>query len=157
MINLEANTVQVHVAAYDENKQLKFLLLKRSSKEKLYPSVWQVITGTIENGEKAVETALRELKEETGCCPVKLWTVPYVASFFNPYKDCINHAPVFAALVSSTDKIKISDEHDEYKWTDFKGCLDALIIPSHVEGTIVFKKYILDNELGDSYLYKAKR
>ena len=54
------------------NDGLLFLLLKRA-KTKMYEHIWQGVAGKIEKGEKSWETAKRELKEETGLKPNKMF------------------------------------------------------------------------------------
>lgn len=97
------------------NAKIEFLLLKRSKKE-IYPGLWQMVTGKIRENETAVETALREIKEETGLSPEKFWVVPNINSFYSKEEDAISLLPVFAAKVTPDAKIKISDEHSEYQW-----------------------------------------
>jgi dATP pyrophosphohydrolase len=75
-----------------------------------------MVSGKINPGEKAYETALREIKEETGLIPKRFWVAPNVNSFYLPEKDYISLIPVFAALVDSKSKVKISDEHTEFQW-----------------------------------------
>ena len=48
-----------------KNDLIKFLILKRA-KTKIYEHLWQGVAGKIEKNEKPWETAVRELKEETG-------------------------------------------------------------------------------------------
>ena len=97
------------------NDELEFLLLKRAEGEK-YPKLWQMVTGSIESGEKGFQTALREIAEETGLTPQKFWVAPQVNSFYSAERDEICFVPVFAALVDSESEVKISAEHSEYKW-----------------------------------------
>ena len=66
--------------------------------------------------EKAFETSLRELKEETNLVPLKMWVTPKVNSFYSSQTDSICLIPVFAALVKKDSNIIISNEHSEYKW-----------------------------------------
>ena len=115
MANIFSNLVEAHVFRETKNG-IEFLLLKRSETE-IYPGLWQMVSGKIHEGEKAFETALREIKEETGLIPNKFWTAPNVNSFYYPEGDYISMLPVFAALVESNSEVKISDEHTEYKWT----------------------------------------
>jgi dATP pyrophosphohydrolase len=113
-MKITANMVEVHL--FRENDEgIEFLLLKRSPGE-LYPSIWQMVTGKIKDGEKAYETALREINEETGQRPLRLWTVPNVNSFYSDRDDSIVLIPVFAAMLDADAVIKLSEEHCDFKW-----------------------------------------
>lgn len=96
---------------------LEFLLLKRADNER-YPGIWQMVTGSVNENEKAFAAALREIKEETGLVPKKFWIVPNVNSFYSPERDIVIMIPVFAAQVSENSKVIISDEHSEFKWVN---------------------------------------
>jgi dATP pyrophosphohydrolase len=146
------NTIQLHIAAFvGIDKIIKYLILHRSDKAYVYPSLWQVITGRIEEGETALEAALRELKEETGLVPEKLWTLPYVATYFETPKDIIHASPVFGIVVDHSAVIKISEEHQDYKWLDFDDCIECLLIPAHREGTRVFRDFVLNSAQPDLF------
>jgi len=108
--------IEAHIFRTVDN-ELEFLLLKRANDEK-YPGIWQMVTGSINDNEKAFEAALREIKEETGLIPQKLWVVPNVNSYYSPEKDTVIMIPVFAALVKESSKVIISSEHSEYKWVE---------------------------------------
>ena len=114
MTRIITNLVEAHVFRRTKNG-IEFLLLKRSETE-IYPGLWQMVSGKIRKDEKAYKTALREIKEETGLIPKKFWVTPNVNSFYYPEKDYISLLPVFAVLVDSKSKVKISNEHSEYKW-----------------------------------------
>ncbi len=115
-MQLISNMIEAHI--FREGKSgIEFLLLKRSESE-IYPGIWQMVSGKIKAGEKAFETALREIKEETGLTPVKLWAAPNINSFYQADKDYISFLPVFAALVNPDDEVTISKEHSEFKWVE---------------------------------------
>ncbi|NPV12146.1 MAG: NUDIX pyrophosphatase [Ignavibacteria bacterium] len=114
MSKVVSTYIELHIMKI-ENDQLKFLLLKRSPNEK-YPNIWQMVTGKIRDGEKAYETALRELKEETGLIAEELFTVPIVNSVYLSETDEVCLIPVFLCRVNEKSEIKISEEHSEYKW-----------------------------------------
>lgn len=142
-----SNTVQIHIASFfDDINDYKILLLKRSENLHIYPGIWQVITGTIEKGETAKETAIREIKEETAIIAEKLIVIPYITSFFDDKKDAVNFSPVFGLIVNDK-KIKISQEHSEYGWYSIDESYEKLILPSHNEGNKIFYDYILNNKL----------
>lgn len=114
MLQVTSNMIESHIFRITKGK-IEFLLLKRAEGE-IYPGLWQMVSGKIHKGEKAYETAWREIVEETNLKPEKLWVVPNINSFYSPEKNYISLLPVFAARVSSNLKVKISDEHSEYKW-----------------------------------------
>ncbi|NQT97935.1 MAG: NUDIX domain-containing protein [Candidatus Marinimicrobia bacterium] len=104
---------------------LKFLLLKRNV-NKIYEHLWQGVAGKIEAGEKAWQTAIRELKEETGLVPKRLFVVDHVSSFYEVHGDRINLIPVFGIEVE-TDQVILSKEHSDYRWVDLENALQLLI------------------------------
>ncbi len=99
------------------NGKIKYLILKRSEKQ-IYPGIWQMVTGTINENETAYETVLREIKEETSLQPLRLWVVPFVNSFYSYQKDSVCMIPVFCAEVDENAEVILSDEHTEYRWVD---------------------------------------
>jgi dihydroneopterin triphosphate diphosphatase len=114
MLSVISNMIEAHVFRINKG-ELEFLLLKRSEKE-IYPGLWQMVSGSIHEGETAYQTALREIVEETNLKPTKIWVVPNVNSFYSHEKNYISLLPVFAVKVNPNSKVRISDEHTEYKW-----------------------------------------
>lgn len=114
MLSIISNMIEVHIFRLEKNK-IEFLLLKRSEKE-IFPGLWQMVSGSIRDGETAYQTALREILEETNLKPNKMWVVPNVNSFYSFEKNHISILPVFAAQVSSSAKVNISNEHTEFIW-----------------------------------------
>lgn len=108
--------VEAHIFRL-KNERMEFLLLRRAESE-IYPGVWQMVTGSMNQSEKAAETVLREIKEETGFIPEKLWVVPYVNSFYSRRRNHICMVPVFAAQVSADTDVRLSNEHSDYKWLE---------------------------------------
>ncbi len=113
-MNIISNLVEVHIFRETESA-IEFLLLKRAE-DQIYPAVWQMVSGKIKESEKAFETSLRELKEETNLTPLKMWIAPKVNSFYSSQTDSICLIPVFAVQVKKDSKVVISNEHSEYKW-----------------------------------------
>ncbi len=113
-MNFNNNMIEAHVFRETKNG-VEFLLLKRSEKV-IFPGLWQMVNGKIEESEKAFETAVREIKEETGFVPLKLWTVPNMNSFYTHESDSITVLPVFAALVKNNIEVNLSKEHTDFKW-----------------------------------------
>lgn len=115
-MKIASSLIEAHIFRLNGN-DLEFLLLKRSENEK-YPNIWQMVTGSIDENEKAYKTALREIKEETELSPERFWIVPQVNSFYSYEKDEICFVPVFAALVNENSVAQISSEHSKFSWLD---------------------------------------
>lgn len=113
-MKFEQSLVEAHIFRI-KNEQIEFLLLKRAASDK-YPNIWQPITGTINEGEKAFQTAIREIKEETGIDVESIFVVPALSGYYSYEKDMISMIPVFSVKVNEDQIIKISNEHSEYGW-----------------------------------------
>ncbi len=117
-----------------------YLLLRRS-KDVLYADSWRMIGGKIEANEKAFETAIREVREETGLDVERLWAVPFTNSFYEASHDRINMIPVFAAEVLSQD-VHLSREHQGCEWMTYEEAWRALPWPAQREGLRLVEEYI---------------
>ncbi len=143
-MQLISNMIEAHI--FREGKSgIEFLLLKRSESE-IYPGIWQMVSGKIKAGEKAFETALREIKEETGLTPVKLWAAPNINSFYQADKDYISFLPVFAALVNPDDEVTISKEHSEFKWVEIEEAKKILAWEGQRKSVDIIKEYYLNEK-----------
>ncbi|EFA81789.1 NUDIX hydrolase family protein [Heterostelium album PN500] len=65
-ITLSSHTIKVGVSILIEDVFGRVFLTKRAKSMRIFPSVWVLPGGHMEKGETIFETALRELKEETG-------------------------------------------------------------------------------------------
>lgn len=144
--------VQVHIVRQTGFTTYEFLVLKRSAGQRIYPSLWQVITGKKRDTETYIQCALREAYEETGLKCTELWALPFVAVFYLPHTDSIHHSPSFGLLVPKDDTVLLSKEHSHYEWLSYEECSKRLVLPSQKEGTKVFLQEILLKE--DQELFK---
>ena len=95
----------------------RVLLLKR---KQTMQGAWTGVGGAIEEGEKACQAILREIKEETGLTPEKLYSADTCEQFYEMDRDSILIAPVFVAYVSDTAVVTINEEHSEFGWFTFE-------------------------------------
>ena len=110
----------------------RFLLLKRA-RTKMYEHLWQGVAGKIEKGEKAWQTAIRELKEETGFDPIRIFVADHVSRFYETHGDRVNLVPVFGIEVENGD-VTLSKEHCEFQWVDFETARNTLVWNGQKEG-----------------------
>ena len=153
-MEIESTLIEAHVFRKSGN-DIEFLLLKRSDDDELYPGSWQMVSGSIDENEKAYAAALREIKEETGLIPLKFWVVPNVNSFYNQVKDKIIMIPVFAALVERSSKVILSNEHSEFKWMKKEEAKKMLLWKGQRNSVDIVHEYFL-NELATLDLIEIK-
>lgn len=103
----------------------KILLIQRSKDDKHNTLKWEIPGGKLDKGQDLMKAAERELIEEVGifATPVK----PLV--FFDSdiggntkYKD-IPYIRLAALYVSESRKVRVSKEHEDFKWVTFEKAL----------------------------------
>jgi 8-oxo-dGTP pyrophosphatase MutT (NUDIX family) len=112
------NLKSVHVEVYvfrRRRRRVEFLCLRRSKKKTL-PGVWQPVTGKRRTRERAAAAAWREVVEETGAKPVKMWALESVTVFFEGSTNVARALPLFAAEIRASSRVKLSKEHDAYRF-----------------------------------------
>ena len=93
----------------------KLLFLHRSGG--VYKGGWWPVAGTPEAGEKPIETALRELKEETGLAPTESYDFGlYDFGMEIPNVDGVRILRAYVAYVADDVRIQLNHEHDEFRW-----------------------------------------
>ncbi len=122
---------------------IKYLILKRAGNQ-IYPGIWQMVTGTIRENEKAYETALREIAEETSLRPKKMWVVPFVNSFYSHQKDSVCMVPVFCVETGSDAEVVLSAEHSEYKWVDVREAKELFAWDGQRKSLEVIHQYLTE-------------
>lgn len=108
---------QASVGALIQNKDGKFLIVKRSEKDDFLPGLWELPGGGLDFGEELQDGLKREIKEETGLIvetikPVAVNTYP-----MEKEDEKIQRIEItFLCRITGTDTVLLSDEHTEYKW-----------------------------------------
>lgn len=149
MPEIICRVIDCHVFCRKNN--LPYYLLMHRSGDVIYATSWRMIGGKIETSEKAYETALRELKEETGLMPARLWAVPYTNNFYEASHDRVNIIPVFAAEVTS-QHVVLSKEHDSFRWVSYEEARELLPWPAQIEGLRIVNEFIVSEKMVSSFV-----
>jgi dATP pyrophosphohydrolase len=95
--------------------QTRILLLRRAYGA--FAGAWTFVMGGVEEGERATETARRELREETGLEPEAFYTLGALDAFYDPVKDKVVHVPFFVARCEE-GSVVTDAAHDAHRWVD---------------------------------------
>ena len=106
----------------------KVLLLRHSPLSSRGGGHWEFPKGHIDDGETEIQTALRELEEETGIAHAKVIdgfreTITYT---FSGGKEQIGKEVVFFLATTKENKVTLSHEHIDYSWLDFDSAFSRL-------------------------------
>ncbi len=107
------------IIPYDKEKG--FLLLHYPPMIKGEKGHWGFPKGHVEDGENEIETARREMKEETGLDVKILFGFKDELTYFYKFKGKLHKKIVvfFIGIPNSTE-VKLSREHDDYKWVKYE-------------------------------------
>lgn len=108
--------INVQVFVFCKNPSLKVLILKRTLERSGY---WQPVCGGVEKGEELIETVLRVVSEETGIKSIRsVVDLEYKFTYKETKKGVLMDMQdfCFAVEIENIFDVKLSDEHEEYKW-----------------------------------------
>jgi dATP pyrophosphohydrolase len=67
-----------------------------------------MVSGGINKGETASQTALREIYEETGLRPTRFYSGNIVEIYYDAERDTILTNPVFVAFIDNLQQVRLS-------------------------------------------------
>lgn len=123
------------------NGQFETLLLRKISA--IHAPFWQPPTGGSEPGETFLQTAVREIREETGLeiSENQLELLRQKQEIWLEKLETMWLATVFFALVGfDSEAIIISEEHDDSGWFSLDGAAEKLTWPGNFENLRLLKK-----------------
>lgn len=94
----------------------KYLLLRRSRYNKMYPNQWQFPEGGVKFGEEPLNAMKRELSEETKLKIKSAKLVTVNSSTIKYFNKRLYHFVRLIYRCSATGKIKLSNRHNDYNW-----------------------------------------
>ncbi len=109
------------IYSFDQKtKRIKYLLLKyKGLTGKIY---WGLVKGHQEKGEKIIQTVKREAREETGLEIKNIDTnfKKEESYFFKRDNELVAKKVIYFLAKAPSLKIKLSDEHLDYKWVNLE-------------------------------------
>jgi dATP pyrophosphohydrolase len=114
MTSIRASLVDVYVLRL-VGGALECLALRRAPGGRC-PGSWESVHGHVETGEPPADAAARELEEETGLIPTRLYNLSRVELFYQHRSDEVALVPVFAAFVPPDVRVRLGSEHDGFEW-----------------------------------------
>ena len=111
----------------------EFLLIRRAP-GRIFPGLWQCVTGGLEPGERVPITALREVREEIGFGPAEIeafYDLDQVTHFYDEGPDAIVAGAIFAVRVRPDVEPRLSHEHDDVRWASREEALRLVVWPTY--------------------------
>ena len=110
---LRVGVVDVYVMRREDDGW-QFLALRRSAGFRC-AGAWEAVHGRLEEGERPEAAALRELREETGLDPERLYNVT-VQAFYLHTTGVVQLAVAFAAILTQPADVRLGEEHADFEW-----------------------------------------
>jgi dihydroneopterin triphosphate diphosphatase len=114
MTSVRTSLVDVYVLRM-AGRSLECLLLRRATGGRC-PGSWESVHGHIEPAEQPAGAAARELEEETGLTPLRVYNLSRVELFYQHRSDEVSLVPVFAVFVAPDAPVRLGPEHDSFEW-----------------------------------------
>jgi 8-oxo-dGTP pyrophosphatase MutT (NUDIX family) len=130
-------------------ERLEILLIRRAA-HRIFPGLWQCVTGGVEPGEFIPAAAMREVSEETGLGPDEIeafYDLDQVAPFYDEGSDAVVVSAIFAARVRQDAEAHESWEHDGLRWVPAAEAPRLAIWPSYAESVRRVREQLLDPAL----------
>ena len=134
-MSVKPDLVECWVFRVSPASGVEILLIRRAA-HRIFPGLWQCVTGGIEPGERAPAAALREVHEETGLTGADLeafFDLDQVAPFYDEGSDGVVVSAIFAVRVRPDATARLSDEHDAMRWVAARDVPSVVVWPSYAE------------------------
>ncbi len=122
----------------------EFLVIQHPTESNDVKGHWDFPKGHVEDNETELETATRELQEETGIDNFKLIDNFRHKITYNIHKNngLIPKEVIFFLAESSTKSIQLSSEHQNYSWLNFDLAHDSLTYANAKEVLVKAKTFL---------------
>ena len=125
---------------------VEVLLLRRAA-DRIFPGLWQCVTGGVEPGERVPMAALREVEEETGLAGADaeaFYDLDQAAPFYDEGSDAVVVSAIFALRLRPDAVPRRSDEHDGMRWVAAAEAPAIAVWPSYAESVRRVRELLTD-------------
>ncbi|MBA2688696.1 MAG: Flp pilus assembly complex ATPase component TadA [Gemmatimonadaceae bacterium] len=129
MTKILPGVVDVYVIRLTDGEP-RVLVLQRAHNTRC-PGAWETVHGNLNPAERPEDGAVRELREETGLSPDRLYNVT-VQPFYLHTIGTVQLAIVFAAFVSEFNVI-LGEEHQQFEWLSVPDAMQRFAWPRERE------------------------
>lgn len=146
-VEYEVNVAAGVIVRLGENEERQVLLIQRAADDH-WPSAWEFPRGKCDQGpsEKLYPCLKREVKEETGLdvIPIKfIGEFEYLADRGKRKSTQFNY---LCRLEDSEQPIKLSKEHQEYRWVKTAGEVELMVNAGEMKKTLL-KAFDYDHKM----------
>jgi 8-oxo-dGTP pyrophosphatase MutT (NUDIX family) len=134
-MSLRPDLVECWVFRVNPSVGVEILLIRRAA-HRIFPGLWQCVTGGIEPGERVPGAALREVREETSLADNDIeafYDLDQVAPFYDEGTDAVVVSAIFAVRVRPDAEPTVSWEHEAMRWVPAAEVPAAVVWPSYAE------------------------
>lgn len=129
--------------------QPEYLLIRRAG-DRIFPGIWQPVTGGLAADERVPAAALREVEEETGLGTSAIeafYDLDQVGSFYAEGPDAIVNSVLFAVRVRSDAEPRLSAEHVDFEWLGHEEAVRRSVWPPYRASIELIERLVADPEL----------
>jgi 8-oxo-dGTP pyrophosphatase MutT (NUDIX family) len=144
-----ADVVECWIFRVGASGRLEILLIRRSP-GRIFPGLWQCVTGRLEPDEHTPLAALREVAEETGFGADDIeaaYDLDQTVHFYDEDADALIASVLFAVRVRGDAEPVLSHEHDAARWAEPDDALRLAVWPSYRESIERIRTNLLDPDL----------
>ncbi len=107
---------------FKKDSEINYLLLQYEAGH------WDFVKGNVEKGETEQETAVRELREETGISNARYMDGfrERISYYYKRQGATVFKEVVFFLMESGTKEVKLSFEHVNFAWLTYNGAMEKL-------------------------------
>jgi len=145
-VGFRADLVEVWVFRVPRPNQLELLLIRRAP-DRIFPGLWQCVSGGVDSDESIPLAALREVEEETGLGASEVeafYDLDQVEHYYWPERNELVSSAIFAVRCGPEATPRLSAEHDDFRWAEPAEALELAVWPAYDESIRRIRGRLLD-------------